>query len=90
VRELSAKVSLVSTDPARFTPVPNHQLDILKRLTLTGIEIKTSDQLSSQPAPDLIIVGVIGNWLQFERLTANHGCDSYSMGKCKQCTCVEH
>ncbi len=53
-----ARVDVVTTrgDEA-FTPVPGHQLDILRRM---GVAVRTADEGSHPGVPDLVIDGIIG------------------------------
>lgn len=47
-------------DPSRLTPVPAHQLDILRRMSLTGTTEATSPDRLQDKAFDLILDGLIG------------------------------
>jgi len=53
-----AGVTVITARPAAdFTPVPAHQLDILKRM---GIGIYPAEDKPNEATPDLIIDGIIG------------------------------
>lgn len=53
-----AKVSVYVTAPdTEFTPIPAHQLDILRRI---NIVVAMAEGISSQASPDLVIDGIIG------------------------------
>ncbi|MCD4686592.1 MAG: NAD(P)H-hydrate epimerase [Anaerolineae bacterium] len=53
-----ARVQVVITRPgANFTPIPAHQLDILRRM---AVPVAPAHALPDVPAPDLIIDGIIG------------------------------
>lgn len=57
-----AQVSVFVTRPDQeFTPVPAHQLEILRRMP---VSVSQSDALKTAESPDLIIDGVIGYSLQ--------------------------
>ncbi|MCP5100793.1 MAG: NAD(P)H-hydrate epimerase [Chloroflexi bacterium] len=53
-----AKVKVYITKPdAEFTPIPAHQLDILRRM---NVPIALADAIQNAGTPDLIVDGVIG------------------------------
>ncbi len=53
-----AKVQVVTTKPDhKFTPVPAHQLTILRRMKVPVVRI---DAISDVPTPDLVVDGIIG------------------------------
>jgi NAD(P)H-hydrate epimerase len=57
-----ARVDVFVTAPAAdFTPIPAHQLDILHRMK---IPVRPSADVSSAPAPDLVVDGIIGYGLK--------------------------
>ena len=57
-----AEVKVFLTKPdEHFTPVPAHQLEILRRMK---VEVSQSDALEIAGSPDLIIDGIIGYSLQ--------------------------
>lgn len=47
----------VTAEDDRFTPIPAHQLDILRRM---GVYIRPANEIQDAPPPDLIIDAVIG------------------------------
>lgn len=47
----------VTASDENFTPIPAHQLDILRRM---NIPVALADAINTQAAPDLVIDGVIG------------------------------
>ena len=47
----------ITRTPDRFTPIPRHQLDILKRMRVL---VATADQITDEQVPKLIVDGVIG------------------------------
>ena len=53
----SARVTVYLTTFESVTPVPRHQLDILRRM---GLDVRSAEELVSDPSPDLILDGVIG------------------------------
>ena len=52
-----ARVTVYLTTFESVTPVPRHQLDILRRM---GLDVRSAEELVSDPSPDLILDGVIG------------------------------
>ena len=62
LHNFGAAVRVFTTSPdAEFTPVPAHQLDILRRMEVT---IAQAESLGEGPEVDLVIDGVIGYSLQ--------------------------
>lgn len=50
-------VVYVTASDDEFTPIPAHQIDILRRM---GVPVALADALATQDTPDLVIDGVIG------------------------------
>ena len=62
LHNFGAQVRVIITRPdEEFTPVPGHQLEILRRMQVT---VSRSDDLNTAESPDLIIDGVIGYGLR--------------------------
>ena len=47
----------VTKEASAFTPIPAHQLDILRRM---GVPISPADEVTNRSSPELIIDGIIG------------------------------
>ncbi len=47
----------ITRTPERFTPIPRHQLNILKRMR---VPVATADRITDEQVPKLIVDGVIG------------------------------
>ena len=47
----------ITRTPDRFTPIPRHQLNILKRMR---VPVATADRITDEQVPTLVVDGVIG------------------------------
>ncbi len=58
LKNWGANVSVyLSDEDEKMTPIPGHQLKILRRM---GLPVKKADELDSAPHADLVIDGIIG------------------------------